>query len=235
MKIVITSGPMEMPIDEVRTIKNSSTGSLGQIIANSAYQRGYDVTYICSEAALRPNKNINQIIISTHKQLLASLRNCISDQTIVIHAMAISDFSARGTINIENLSAQIFASKDIITNADEITNLIIDNIENSSKISSKDDTLVYLEKQIKIIDEIKKINPSCILFGFKLLSDVSVEELLEVATKLKVKSNCDYVIANRKEDINEELHIGYIIGDQVSQATTKEQIANQILNIIGEL
>ena len=81
---------------------------------------------------------------------------------------------------------------------------------------------------------IKEISANTLLIGFKLLDDVTKEELLDVAIKLKNKNQCDYVVANDLKNINANNHLAYIIdkNDNHTEATTKEEIADTIYGIV---
>ncbi|MCP4136844.1 MAG: phosphopantothenoylcysteine decarboxylase, partial [bacterium] len=45
-KILITAGPVWVPIDRVRVMTNTFGGALGAIIAQKAYELGADVTLL---------------------------------------------------------------------------------------------------------------------------------------------------------------------------------------------
>ncbi len=230
MKYIITSGAMEVKIDDVRTIKNSSTGLLASTIANLASDKNYDVTYIHTPTAKIPNGNVNCIKIETHEQLLMTLKAEICDNCIVIHTMAVSDFIVKGTIDEHDLFDKILKNK--FNDINDVKVMFEDSIVKQNKISSKNNQLVVLEKHIKIIDEIKKINENTILVGFKLMSNVSEEQLLSVGLNMLRKSKCDYVVANLKQNITASKHQAYIINEDIQIAVnSKDEIAKTIIKL----
>lgn len=235
MKYIITSGPMEMKIDNVRKIKNSSTGKLGATIADYMNSNYKQVVYIHTKGALVPNCDCKKLEIETHAQLLEYLENEMEDGDVVIHAMAISDFKTKGTISSSKLSDIIYKNKSSINSKEDIEKIINDNLILSSKLSSENDQVVLLEKEVKVIDEIKKINDKVVLIGFKLLTNTNTDELLKVAGNLKKRANCDILIANKMEEVRSETHHAYVITDSnILEANSKMEIAENILNIVEE-
>lgn len=235
MKYIITSGPMESQIDSVRKIKNSSSGKLGTVFAEQLLKRKYnDIVYIHTRGALVPD-NVKTIEISDHNQLISALESEIIDDSVIVHAMAISDFNIKGTNTIEGVADVIYSNLDKIETKDDIVKLINSNVKLTDKLSSSSDQLVVMEQAIKVIDQIKKINSNCKLIGFKLLSNVSDEQLISVATGILNRANCDYVVANIKEQVTTESHRAIIVGDDYQQQVlSKQEIANTIIDLMEE-
>ncbi len=236
MKYIITSGPMETKIDDVRKIENSSTGSLGIQFVDSLIAKGYtDIVYVHTEKAMRPKHNIKTYQVSTHDEIISALKNELTDSSIVVHAMAISDFDYQGAMSIEKLATKILTNKEKLKNQDDIFDLIKTIMVKPTKLSSKEDQLLVMNRALKVIDEIKKINANCRLVGFKLLSNVSYEELSEVAQNIKERANCEYVVANRKEDIRDGKHLALVVGsDECYKVETKREIAEKIIELMEE-
>ena len=93
-----------------------------------------------------------------------------------------------------------------------------------------------LKKTPKIISLIKKLSPNTKLIGFKLLENVKKNYLINVARKLMIKNDCDYVIANDLTQINENEHIAYLINnknEEIIEMKTKLEIANNINRLIS--
>lgn len=235
MKYIITSGPMEMEIDSVRKIENSSSGLLGVAIAHELQRREYDdIIYIHTQNAAVPN-NVKQYQISNHKQLLEALEIENKGECTIIHAMAISDYKMGGSISLDKLSNLIIENNSKLSTTSDVKQLIKDNVEITSKLSSNEDQVLLFEKEIKVIDQIKKMNSQATLVGFKLLSNVSVSELLLVGNNIRKRADCDIVVANIKEEVSSVNHKAYIInGEKVIEATTKKEIANKLISLLEE-
>lgn len=107
------------------------------------------------------------------------------------------------------------------------------------KISSDKKTItITLKKTPKIIAEIKKLAPRAQLVGFKLLSNVSEEELTARAAQTLKKNKCDFVFANDLKNISVNKHEGFLLGADGGKqyAKTKKQAARLIAkNVIMKI
>ena len=94
--------------------------------------------------------------------------------------------------------------------------------------------LLLLEPTPKILPMFREMAPQAVIIGFKLLSQVSVEELFDTAHRLLVKNRCDFVLANDMTEIDENHHRGYLIDPERNIQTfdTKQEIAKGIVQTI---
>ena len=128
-------------------------------------------------------------------ELEKTLKDILKNEKIdaVIHSMAVSDYAVKELTTLEDIKEG-------------------KTLDASRKISSDIENLVIVMKKTpKVISGIKKWSPDTLLVGFKLLSDVSKEELLEVGLK----------------GISESSHKGYLIHEDKTYDVmeTKEEIA----------
>ena len=72
--------------------------------------------------------------------------------------------------------------------------------------------------------------------GFKLLSGVPHEELIDVGYRLLQKNGCDFVMANDLREIGKDFHKGYLIHKDKSYdcMNTNEEIADMIVKRVLE-
>ena len=217
MNILITSGGTSEKIDRVRSITNHSTGQLGKIIAETFLDKGDQVTLVTTPNAVRPaaHPNLTIVQIENVAELHKSLEPLVHTHDVLIHAMAVSDYTPVYMTGLETVAA----SSDMAE--------FLDKTNSESKISSQDDVQVlFLKKTPKIISLIKKWNPDIRLIGFKLLVDVSDEELLKTARASLVKNQAEIIVANDLTEISNQEHKAYLVGnDTVTQAQSKEEIA----------
>ncbi|QLB52247.1 phosphopantothenate--cysteine ligase [Streptococcus sanguinis] len=217
MNILITSGGTSEKIDRVRSITNHSTGQLGKIIAETFLDKGDQVTLVTTLKAVRPaaHPNLTIVQIENVAELLESLEPLIHTHDVLIHAMAVSDYTPIYMTGLETVAAS--------SNMTEFLN----KTNSESKISSQDDVQVlFLKKTPKIISLVKKWNPDIRLIGFKLLVDVSDEELLKTARGSLIKNQAEIIVANDLTKISNQEHKAYLVGnDSVTQAQSKEEIA----------
>ena len=217
MNILITSGGTSEKIDRVRSITNHSTGSLGKIIAETFLNKGDQVTLVTTPKAVRPadHPNLTIVQIENVEELLESLEPLVHTHDALIHAMAVSDYTPVYMTGLEAVAA----SSDMTE--------FLNKTNSESKISSQDDVQVlFLKKTSKIISLVKKWKPDIRLIGFKLLVDVSNEELLEIARASLIKNQAEIIVANDLTDISNHVHKAYLVGnDTVTRAQSKEEIA----------
>lgn len=219
MKLLITSGGTTEAIDAVRGITNHSTGQLGKIIAETFLAKGFDVTLVATKTSVKPAKQPHLTIheVTNVDQLMAILKEEVPKHDLLIHSMAVSDYSPVYMIDFDTVAA-----------ADHLqTFLTASNKE--AKISSAADYQVLFLKTPKIISYIKEWNPNIRLVGFKLLVNVSDEELISVARDSLHKNKADYIVANDLADIKANQHKAFLVDDKtVCSANTKEELAQLI-------
>ena len=217
MNILITSGGTSEKIDRVRSITNHSTGRLGKIIAETFLDKGDQVTLVTTPKAVHPatHPNLTIVQIENVAELLESLKPLVLTHDVLIHAMAVSDYTP---VYITGLKA-VAASSDMTE--------FLNKTNSETKISSQDDIQVlFLKKTPKIISLVKKWNPDIRLIGFKLLVDVSDEELLKIARASLIKNQAEIIVANDLTEISNQEHKAYLVGKEtVTQAQSKEEIA----------
>ena len=152
--------------------------------------------------------------------------------------MAVSDYKVRSVSTIDSLSEYLEnrsaetgdLQKKIVQGMDET-----DLREGVGKLSSQMGApLLLLEPTPKILPMLLDMAPQAVIFGFKLLSQVSVEELFDTAHRLLVKNRCDFVLANDMTEIDENHHRGYLIDPERNIQTfdTKQEIAKGIVQTI---
>lgn len=224
MKLLITSGGTSEAIDQVRAITNHASGNLGKIIAEQALRIGHEVTLVTTKQAVKPEpqKNLTIIEITNVESLQSTLEPLVKTHHVLIHSMAVSDYTPVYMTGLDEVQA-----------TEDITSLL-DKKNAESKISSKDDyQVLFLKKTPKVISYIKQWNPTIQLIGFKLLVDVSKEELFAVARQSIEHNGADYILVNDLTDIKGNQHIAYLV-DKTSevQAHTKEEIAQLILETL---
>ncbi|HEX2925788.1 MAG TPA: phosphopantothenate--cysteine ligase [Ruminiclostridium sp.] len=250
MIILITAGGTTEKIDDVRAISNNSTGRLGTAIAeaflNSDKISIEKILYVCGQNAVVPaSDKVEAIRISGVAQLASVMEEILTSQRIdvVVHSMAVSDYGVDSVTTRSNIRETVeryltetadkyrdFSPENL---ASGITDYIFNNsaISNENKLSSDiNDLVINLKKTPKIIGMIKRLQPETILVGFKLLSNSSPEELIDIGYGLLQRNSCEMVLANDLSRITEDRHTGHLIFKDKTFETfeTKAQIADAI-------
>jgi phosphopantothenate-cysteine ligase len=226
--VIITAGGTSEKIDEVRVISNFSSGRLGLAIAKSFLESEHakvgKIYYLCDRNTNAPSDiRVETIRVSGAQGLLEALEKLLNTKKIdaVIHAMAVSDYTVR----------QVTTLEAIRTGEEDHPDKKLAGGKLSSEI---DDLVIVLKKTPKVIGEIKKLQKDTILVGFKLLTNVEKDVLIETGYKLLQKNDCNMVLANDLTEITGEKHVGYLISQNgvYEKLTTKKQIAEAIVRSV---
>lgn len=265
-KIIITAGPTNERIDSVMQITNMSTGALGCRIAEAllskpAYFDQIDkVYYVSAKLAYKPenrwDSKLELIQIQSADDLLDVLTRLLTTEHIdaVIQNAAVGDYKAKYSVRGEALAEEI--TKTVLNmphsaagftqnSVYEAVLRVLDSPEcaadDSGKMSSYEPHLITMMTLTpKVIGQIKKLSPRTMLIGSKLLDGVSKQELFDVASRLRQKTNADYIIANDLSLIRDGCHPAMIIGYDYAQdrdaiaaeCKTKNEIAKTVAELI---
>ena len=92
LRVHITAGPTQEPLDPVRYISNHSSGKMGYALAQAATDAGAAVTLISGPVNLAQPNHVKRISVTTAEEMLsASLAN-IDDCDIFIACAAVADY-----------------------------------------------------------------------------------------------------------------------------------------------
>ncbi len=165
-RVLITAGPTQEPIDDVRFITNGSSGKMGAALALEAMSRGYDVTLVHGPVDIML-PGCNKIPIKTAKQMIdvvtRELKRGKGGYRFFISAAAIADFyapKARG------------------------------------KIRSGKRMKLELLPTPKLIDMVRADYPEMFVVGFKAEYGMSRAELRVKAVDFMKRKGLDMVVAN---------------------------------------
>ncbi|MEK7511575.1 MAG: phosphopantothenoylcysteine decarboxylase [Patescibacteria group bacterium] len=199
MRILITAGATQVPIDQVRAISNIFKGKTGTEIAYYLYWKSnHRITLVTSNPELAEEycdeyveltQNIGSLFdrpipliipYKTFDELARIMEKEIrtGDYDVVIHSAAVSDYRVAG----------VYLSDDGK----------MEEVDCTKKISSKHaEIFLKLVPTYKIIDKIRREwGFKGTLVKFKLQVGVSDEELIEIAKRSCVDSDADFIVAN---------------------------------------
>lgn len=209
MNVLITSGGTREYIDDVRVLTNISSGALGAIVAERFLRDGHNVTYLHSKSAILPNAKVGDqltlVVADNVRTAFSNMKEIVPRVDIVIHSMAVSDFTFNRT----------GATKCKSDSTEDFIQFMADRIE----------------KAPKILPHITKWNPNVILVGFKFEVGKTREELAKIAETQMKYSGCNFVLTNDKKIMQESnAHIAWLVdiyGNSV-ECYSKFHIANAI-------
>ncbi len=229
-KILITAGPTNEYIDEVMKITNMSTGRLGVELTKSYLNNGDEVTLIATRSVFRSglfekyglsnNANLKKVPIETTQDMFNALYNeSINDYDLIIHSSAVGDYKPEFSFRMEDLAEELsLAIKNGFTTREEILEILTNpncKVNDDTKISSYEPNLtVKLTLTTKLISKLREWFPNSKLVGFKLLENVEKEYLFEIAKKLCIKNDMDYIIANDLHDLRQGTHLSFLVNKE---------------------
>lgn len=218
MKVLVTAGSTNVPIDQVRAITNIFKGRTGTEIAECFAKHGIPTKLLTSSPHLvNPDvdmevdrfKNFDEL----HDKMEAELLTGQYD--ILIHSAAVSDYKCEGVYFREDCGCLL-------------------PLDNSEKVSSQHKEL-YLKMvpTCKLIDKVRtdwKFNG--LVVKFKLEVGLSDKELIDVATKSMVQSDADMIIANCLEWSAKK---AFVIEGSTTTKVTRQNLAQTLFKkLLGD-
>ena len=93
VKVLVTAGPTQEPIDPVRYLTNRSSGKMGYAIATAAAIRGAEVTLISGPTDLESPSGVEVIKVTTVNEMFEAVTTRAKDADLLISAAAPADFT----------------------------------------------------------------------------------------------------------------------------------------------
>ncbi len=200
-RILITSGPTAVAVDDVRVITNRSTGDMGRLLAAEFTGKGCRVTLLEGVGAttrLPLDKTTTLKKFFYYDEFAASLAQELRrGHDAVIHAAAVSDFQLK----------RPFQGK---------------------LVSGKALKLILVPTK-KLILGIKKAVPRAFLVGFKFETRLAEKFIMDRIKDLFGKAHCDLVVANRQAGVKYEACLIGPSGWMSKKVFTKKAIVKMVV------
>jgi phosphopantothenoylcysteine decarboxylase/phosphopantothenate--cysteine ligase len=90
--VLVTAGPTEEPLDEVRYLSNMSSGKMGYALAEASRRRGARVILVSGPAHLTPPAGMEFERVRTAEQMAQAVLSHFEQATVVLMAAAVADF-----------------------------------------------------------------------------------------------------------------------------------------------
>jgi phosphopantothenate---cysteine ligase (CTP) len=198
-KILITSGGTKIPIDDVRHIGNMSTGRLGSSLALEFLKVGFEVDFLYAIGSHNPsqlNLDLQDADFQSKYEEFLSRKPYLSRLTSYSYK-TYDDYSA-------TLIKLLDHNPAITILAAAVSDYGVTPVK--GKLVSTNNTTLQLHPLPKLISKVKTLAPSTQLVGFKLLSGVSTEELINAAKHSLVTNHCSMVVSNDLSTIKSGAH-----------------------------
>lgn len=149
-----------------------------------------------------------------------------------------NDIKVRSAKEMYNAIKKNIKRFDIMIHSAAVSDFTFNKI--NQKIDSKKDLNLALERSIKILDNIKKLNKKIFLVGFK--AEYKSKQLIEKAHRKLLQSNADLIVANDVGKANRGFDVDtnelFIIDKSKKiihlKLENKRILARKILEIIGK-
>jgi len=223
MRVLITAGATQTPIDKVRAITNIFKGTTGSMIAEYFASQNANVTLITSNPELAKATHYNykhhpKVVFPyrTFDELAALMQTQIQagNYDAVVHSAAVSDYRVVATHTFQD------------------DGVSLQQVDAATKISSKHSKLfLELEQTPKLIDKIRgEWGYRGFLVKFKLEVGKSEEELLQIARESRKASRADLIVANCLEWCKEK---ALILSEHMHVEQSREALPELLYNYIS--
>jgi phosphopantothenate-cysteine ligase/phosphopantothenoylcysteine decarboxylase/phosphopantothenate--cysteine ligase len=200
MKLLVTAGNTQTPVDDVRCITNIFTGRTGGSIAARAFDRGHGVTLLTSHPAVvdavpaarprtEPDWRVKPYRTFDDLEALMAAEVSGGGYDAIVHAAAVSDYRVAGAFT--------FADGKF------------ENVTAGKVKSSHPELWLKLTPTPKLVDRVRTDwGFKGVLVKFKLEVGLTDDELLTVAEAARVHSGADLISANTLEGMHEWALVG---------------------------
>jgi phosphopantothenoylcysteine decarboxylase/phosphopantothenate--cysteine ligase len=122
--VLITCGPTQEPIDEVRYLTNRSSGKMGAALAWAAHQMGATVTVVTGPVSVTFPPAANVIRVQTAKEMLSSSLETARSADWIFGVAAVADYRPEERISGKRRRTSDTWSLDLVANPDVIAELV---------------------------------------------------------------------------------------------------------------
>jgi phosphopantothenoylcysteine synthetase/decarboxylase len=193
MRILVTAGNTQTPIDEVRCLTNIFTGRTGARIAVEAYGRDHDVVLLTSHPETVADTGMVVRRYRTFDDLHALLADLVPSGGFdaIIHSAAVSDYALAG----------VFPDRLPLSASERGL-----GEEVSGKIKSTHPELwMRFVPTPKLVDFVRSAwQFRGVLVKFKLEVGIGDDELLAIGRKSRAQSDADLLVANTLDGYERE-------------------------------
>lgn len=213
MNVVVTGGGTIAPIDDVRYLTNTSTGSLSAAITEACLDRGATVWHIHAPKAVLPFRRSAACDLDapfdSEVERLARLRRRWSAARDRLHLVGL----ATGNVaDYQETLRRTLAEQPIDVAFLAMAVADFEPEPFGGKISSGIRKLqIYGRPTPKVIRSVREWAPHVYLVGFKLLSGATTAELIETARRACRTNQADLTVANDQSTVRSGRHTIHLV------------------------
>jgi len=216
MRVLVTAGGTEEPIDGVRRLTNVSTGATGAALARHFAARGAEVLLLHAARAAVGDQACEREPFTTFEDLEVALRRLLAARTfdVVVHAAAVGDWAV-AAVELDGKAWDHRAR---------------------GKLEGGRELVLRLRPNPKLIDSLRawSANPALTVVGFKLTDEPDREARSEKARALLARGAADLVVHNDLSEIAGSRHRATIHGPAgvLAVAESNEGLAEMLIAIL---
>jgi phosphopantothenoylcysteine decarboxylase / phosphopantothenate---cysteine ligase len=210
LRVLITAGGTQEPIDPVRFVGNRSSGRMGYAVARAALGRGAKVTLVTGPTELSPPPGADVVVVQTAEQMRDAVKMRAAGADIIVKAAAVADF--RPQTRAERKLKKAAGPPEIV---------LVPNIDILHELGHE--------------PSLRK--PGAVLVGFAAETEVDPHRLLRLAEEKRAAKGADIIVANDVSSPDSGFSVrtnrAVIAGPHGTQdvgLVTKEQLATALLD-----
>lgn len=123
LRVLVTAGPTEEPLDPVRFLTNRSSGKMGVAIAKRALQRGAKVCLISGPLKVSVPVGVDHIKVRTALEMMEKVLELFHESDMVFKAAAVADFRPEFTCREKIKKGDLDPTVNLICNPDILATL----------------------------------------------------------------------------------------------------------------
>jgi phosphopantothenoylcysteine synthetase/decarboxylase len=238
VKIFVTAGNTQTPLDKVRCVTNIFTGQTGARIAVEAFDRGHAVTLATSHPDVlrdlptakprgEPHFSVKAYRTYEDLELVMAAEIGSGRYDAVIHAAAVNDYHVAGVYGLA--SGVAFDENRLSLSAGTPT---FRDVAAGKVKGNLGEVWVRMVPAAKLVDRIRtEWRFTGVLVKFKLEVGVSESELLTIGEHARVASGANWLVANTLEGRDDW---AYLIGGAAgAERISRVELAGQLIRILS--
>lgn len=217
MKVLLTVGGTEEPVDGVRRLVNGSTGATGLTLARHFSARGVEVCLLHSQRVDAGGLACETQTFLSFDDLAAALQRLLGSRHFdaVIHLAAVGDYHL-DAIEVDGVA---------VTAAGR------------GKIGTGHELVLRLKPNPKLIDSLRawSMNPGLTIVGFKLTDEADTGASSAQVHGLLARGVADFVVHNDVKKIDREQHVAtlYRADGVIAKTQTKNELAGALFALLA--
>lgn len=216
LKVLITAGPTQEPIDPVRYITNHSSGKMGYAIAAQAQKRGAKVKIVSGPVSINPPYGVEVAYVKTADEMYNEVMKSYEDFDILIMVAAVADYKC----------AQI-AEKKIKKKDEKLVIELVKNPDIAKELGKVKGNRILVGFSAETDD---LVNNACEKLAAKNLDMIVANDVTQEGAGFGTDTNIIKIIKRDGEIINFPLMSKFEAGDRILDEVVKLINRNSVDN-----